>query len=77
MKEYMPNGRLIAGIDPAAEGTYCGSHIIKPKDIYDIPEDVIILVAEVSAQESAKQMLMELERPFALIKGADIECYNF
>lgn len=77
MKEYMPNGKLIAGIDHVAEGEYCGSNIMKPKDIYSIPEDVIIIVAEPLAQESAKQMLMELERPFVLLKGADVECYNF
>lgn len=77
MKEYMPNGKLIAGIDHVVEGEYCGSHIMKPKDIHSIPEDVIIIVAEPCAQEAAKQMLMELERPFVLLKGSDTECYNF
>lgn len=77
MKKYMPNGELIAGIDIVAEGIFCGSNIIKPGDINSIPENVIIIVAAPSAQESAKKILMEQERPFVLLKGEDVECYNF
>lgn len=77
MKKYVPNGRLIAGIDYVAEGIFCGSNIIKPNDIYNIPEDVIIFVTAPSVQESAKRMLMDLERPFVLLKGTDVEYYNF
>lgn len=77
MKEYVPNGRLIAGIDYVAEGDFCGSNIIKPKDIYGIPEDVIIFVTAPSVQGSEKQMLMEMERPFVLLNETDVECYHF
>lgn len=77
MEEYVPNGKLIAGIDYVAEGIFCGSNIIRPKDIYTIPEDVIIFVTSFSVQESSQRILMDLERPFVLIKGTDVECYNF
>ncbi len=77
MKEYIPNGKLVAGIDIAAEGTYCDTEIIKPVHINELPEDVVIIVAAPSAQESAKQMLLELNRPFVLLKGTNVECYNF
>lgn len=77
MKKYMPNGRLIAGIDIVDGENDCGCHIIKPKDIYEIPEDVIIIITDPFVQESAKRILMELERPFVLLKGAEVEYYNF
>lgn len=77
MKKFMPNAKLTAGIDIAAEGLYCGRNIIKPKDIYNLPEDVIIILTDPSVQESVKRMLMELERSFVLLNGADAEYYNF
>lgn len=76
MKEYIPNGKLIAGIDIAAEGTYCGEKIIKPEDIHKIPEDVVIIVAAPSAKEAAKEMLLASNRPFVLLKGTNVECYH-
>ncbi|MDO4304346.1 MAG: polysaccharide pyruvyl transferase family protein [Bacillota bacterium] len=76
MRTYLPNGKLIAGIDIAAEGIYCGVNIIKPEDIKSLPEDAVIIVAAPSAQESAKKMLLELNRPFVLLKGTNAEWYN-
>lgn len=76
MKEYISRGKLVAGIDIAAEGTYCGENIIKPAHISKLPEDVVIIVAAPSAHESARKMLLELNRPFVLLKGTNVECYN-
>lgn len=76
MKTYVPNGELVAGIDIAAEGTYCGQSIIKPENIKSLPDDVVIMVAAPSAQESAKTMLLELKRPFVLLRGSNAEWYN-
>lgn len=76
MKKYIPNGELVAGIDIAAEGTYCGQKIIKPEKIKSLPDDVVIIVAAPSAQESAKTMLSELKRPFVLMKELSAEWYN-
>lgn len=77
MKKYMPNAELMAVIDAMAEGFYCGKDIIKPNDIYNLPEDCIIILSDLAAKESARQMLMELERPFVSLKGTDVEFYNF
>lgn len=76
MKELVPQGKLVAGIDIAAEGKYCGVDIIKPDKIKDLSEDTIIIVAAPSAQESAKKLLNELNRPFILIRGTSVECFN-
>ena len=76
MKAYVPNGKLAAGVDIAVTGFYCGEKIIKPKDISKLPEDIVIIVAAPSAKESAKKMLLELNRPFVLLKGTNVEYYN-
>ena len=76
MKTIVPQGKLIAGIDIAAEGKYCGVDIIKPDEIKDLPENTIIIVAAPSAQDSAKKLLMDLNRPFILLKGTSVECFN-
>ena len=76
MKKQVPQAELIAGIDIAAEGEYCGVNIMKPEDIEKLPQDTIIMVAAPSAQEQAKKLLSELNRPFVLLKGTSVECYN-
>ena len=76
MKSQVPRAILVAGIDIAAEGTYCGVDIIKPDDIKKLPQDTIIMVAAPSAQNQAKELLLELSRPFVLLKGTEAECFN-
>lgn len=76
MKQLIPHSKLVAGIDIAAEGKYCGVDIIKPDDIKKLPLDTIIIVAAPSAQESAKMLLNKSNRPYILLKGTDAECYN-
>ncbi len=76
MRKKYPNGKLVSGIDIAATGEYCGVTIIKPDDISTLPKDVIIIVAAPSAQQSAKEMLLPAGRPFVLIKGTNVECFN-
>ena len=77
MKSLIPRAELVAGVDIAAEGTYCGCDIIKPDKIKELPPDVIIMVAAPSAHEPARQLLTEAGRPFVLLKGTRAECYNF
>lgn len=72
----LPQAELIAGIDIAAEGEYCGVNIIKPEEIVNLPSDVIIIVAAPSAQEYAKEMLGKMNRPFVLLRGTNAEWYN-
>lgn len=76
MKELVPQGKLVAGIDIAAEGKYCGADIIKPDEIKNLPEDTIIIVAAPSAHEPAIELLNALNRPFILLKGTSAECFN-
>lgn len=75
MKEQIPQAELIAGIDIAAEGTYCGVGIIRPDEISNLPSDTIIIVAAPSAQEPAKELLSEMKRPFVLLKGSSAEWF--
>lgn len=77
MRIQVPKAKLIAGIDIAAEGTYCDVDIIKPEEIKNLPQDTIIMVAAPTAQEPAKELLLGTGRPFVLIKGTSAECYNF
>lgn len=76
MKKQVPRAELIAGIDIAAEGEYCGVNIMKPEDIEKLPQDTIIMVAAPSAQEQAKTLLSERNRPFVILKGTSVEYYN-
>lgn len=76
MKNLIPRANLIAGIDIAAEGKYCGADIIKPDEIKNLPKDTVIIVAAPSAREPAKKLLEELKRPFVLLKGTEVECFN-
>lgn len=77
MKKQIPRAELIAGIDIAVEGEYYGVNVIKPEDIKKLPHDTIIIVAVPSAHEPARKLLLELNRPFVLMKGTDVEIYNF
>lgn len=76
MKDKVPQGELVAGIDIAATGEYCGTKIIKPEEIKFLSDNVIIIVAAPSAQKSAKDMLNRMNRPFVLLKGISFESYN-
>lgn len=77
MKSQVPWAELIAGIDVAAEGTYCGVDIIKPDEIEQLPQDTVIMVAAPSARNQAKELLLKLNRPFVLLKGTEAESFNF
>lgn len=77
MKEYIPQGKLIAGIDIAAEGKYCGVDIIKPTDIEALPQETVIIVAAPSAHKPAQELLDKLNRPYVLLKGTNAEYYNW
>lgn len=77
MKSQVPRAKLIAGIDIAAEGTYCGVDIIKPDEIKNLQKDTIIIVAAPTAQNPAKELLLKTGRSFVLLKGTSAECYNF
>lgn len=76
MRKRYPNGELVSGVDIAATGEYCGAPIIKPEDISSLQKDVVIIVAAPSAQQPAKEMLLHTSRPFVLLKGTKVECYN-
>lgn len=77
MRTQVPHAKLIAGIDIAAEGTYCGVDIIKPEEIKNLPQDTMIIVAAPTAQNPAKELLLKTGRPFVLLKGTSAECYHF
>lgn len=77
MSSQVPQAKLIAGIDIAAEGSFCDVDIIKPDEIKNLPQDTIIIVAAPTAQNPAKELLQETGRPFVLLKGTSAECYNF
>ena len=76
MKDFVPQATLEAGIDIAAEGTFCGVEIFTPEKIKDMQKDTVIIVAAPSAQNDAKKMLLEMKRPFVLLKGQDAEWYG-
>lgn len=76
MKEFASQGHLVAGIDIAAEGEYCGVDIIKPGCIENLSKDTVIIVAAPSAHVSAKELLEKLHRPYILLKGSDVEYSN-
>lgn len=76
MKELVPQGRLVAGVDIAAEGKYCGVDIIKPEEIEKLDPRTVIIIAAPSAHEPAKLLLAQSKRPFVLLKGTNVECYN-
>lgn len=77
MKELVPQGKLVAGIDIAAEGEYCGAKIIKPEEIDQLPPGTIIIVVAPSAHQPAKDLLTKLNRPYVLIKDTKEEHHGF
>lgn len=77
MKKQVPGGKLIAGIDMAVTGNYCGVPIVKPEEIERMEKDTIIIVAAPAAHKTAKELLLKLERPFVLLNGSDAEWYGF
>lgn len=77
MKEFVLQAKLIAGIDIAAEGKYCGVDIIKPEYIENLPVDTVIIVAAPSAHAPARELLEKLHRPYVLLKGTEVEYSNF
>lgn len=77
MKEFIPQAQLVAGIDIAAEGKYCGVEIIRPDNIEKLSHDTVIIVAAPSAHSPAKELLEKLNRPYVLLKGTDVEYNNF
>lgn len=76
MKKYVPQAQLVAGIDIAAEGKYCGAEIIKPEYIENLPANTVIIVAAPSAHAPAKELLEKLHRPYVLLKGTEVEYSN-
>ncbi len=70
------NAELVAGIDTAVTGEFCGVPILPPDRIETLDKNVIIIVAAPSAHKPAKELLMPMGRPFILLKGTSIECYN-
>lgn len=77
MRQLIPQGKLVAGIDIALEGTYYGAPIIRPEEIDHLPQDTIIFVIAPSAQKPAKEMLTKLGRPYVLIRGTSGEHAGF
>ncbi len=76
MKKMIPQAKLVAGIDIAAEGKYCGVDIIKPEYIENLPVDTVIIVAAPSAHAPARELLEKLHRPYVLLKGTEVEYAN-
>lgn len=76
MKQQVTRANLLAGIDIAAEGDYCGVNIIRPTEIEKLPQDTVIIVAAPSAQGVAKELLLNTKRPFVLLKGTEAEWFN-
>lgn len=76
MKKQIPQSELVAGIDISVTGLFCEKEIIKPEEIRNMGEKVIIFVVAPSAQEQAKAILGELNRSYVLIKGTKFEMYN-
>lgn len=76
MKTKIPQAELVAGIDIAVTGTYCGVPIIKPEEICTLPEDVVIIITAPTAHQPARDMLQNTNRPFVLLHGITAEWYN-
>lgn len=77
MRTQLPASRLVAGIDIASTNDFCGVSTINPSQIENLDEDVVIMVAAPSAQESAVKLLLDTKRKFILIKETTFEFYNF
>lgn len=75
MRKQVPQAELIAGIDIAVQGEYCGVEIIKPEEIGNLSIETVIIVAAPSAQKQAKDLLMSLKRPFVLLRGTQAEWF--
>jgi len=76
MRNTYENAELVAGIDTAVTGEFCGVPILPPDRIETLDKNVVVIVAAPSAHKPAKELLMPTGRPFVLLKGTSIECYN-
>lgn len=72
-----PEARLIAGVDSMVEGKYCNVNIIKPEEILNLDEEIIVFVPAVAAHKSAIKLLANTKRSFVLIDGIKTESYNW
>ena len=77
MNKLLPHSTLVAGIDIASTNTFCGVPTIHPDNIKNLDNNVVIMVAAPSAQESAKKLLIEMKHNFILVKETELEFYNF
>ena len=77
VRQQYPKATLVSGIDIAVKSDFCGKPTMHPDNIGELAEDVVIVVAAPSAHDQAKEVLLPTKRPFVLLKGTSVECYNF